>query len=226
MIYRSNRHRNQKRSRMSQSPEDNSSSDERIIHTVNDPESHGGQSPDKGVAVDENKIYFYAPVTESTVLDLNKLLRSLDIEMQCLAIRFGASPEAFPIELHIHSGGGDLFSGLAAVDTIRTIKTPVHTYVDGSAASAATLMSLTGDKRFIYKNSFMLIHQLSTMIVDGTHEQFKDEFENQQRLMKRIKALYQEKASMSDETLEDLLKHDLWLDSDKCLEYGLVDQVL
>ena len=211
---------------MSQSPEDNSSSDERIIHTVNDPESHGGQSPDKGVAVDENKIYFYAPVTESTVLDLNKLLRSLDIEMQCLAIRFGASPEAFPIELHIHSGGGDLFSGLAAVDTIRSVKTPVHTYVDGSAASAATLMSLTGDKRFIYKNSFMLIHQLSTMIVDGTHEQFKDEFENQQRLMKRIKALYQEKASMSDETLEDLLKHDLWLDSDKCLEYGLVDQVL
>ena len=148
----------------------------------------------------------------------------MDIEMQCLSIRFGGG--TFPIELHIHSGGGDLFSGLAAVDTIRSVKTPVHTYVDGSAASAATLMSLTGDKRFIYKNSFMLIHQLSTMIVEGTHEQFKDEFENQQRLMKRIKALYQEKASMSDETLEDLLKHDLWLDSDKCLEYGLVDQVL
>lgn len=200
--------------------------DDRNSHAVNEPDQHGGPSPDKGVAVDENKIYFYAPVTESTVLDLNKLLRSLDIEMQCLAIRFGASPEAFPIELHIHSGGGDLFSGLAAVDTIRTIKTPVNTYVDGSAASAATLMSLAGDKRFIYKNSFMLIHQLSSMLLEGTHEEFKDEFENQQRLMNRIKTLYREKARMSEETLEDLLKHDLWLDAEKCLEYGLVDQVL
>jgi len=189
-------------------------------------DDHGGPPTDKGVVVDENRIYFYAPVTESTVLDLNKLLRSLDIEMQCLAVRFGVTPDAFPIKLHIHSTGGDLFSGLAAVDTIRTVKTPVHTYVDGSAASAATLMSLAGNKRFIYKNSFMLIHQLSSMMLEGTHEEFKDEFENQQRLMNRIKALYRERANMSDEILEDLLKHDLWLDSDKCLEYGLVDQIL
>jgi ATP-dependent protease ClpP protease subunit len=87
-------------------------------------------------------------------------------------------------------------------------------------------MSLAGDKRFIYKNSFMLIHQISSMMVEGTHEQFKDEFENQQRLMNRIKDLYREKANMSEDTLEDLLKHDLWLDSEKCLEYGLVDQIL
>lgn len=189
-----------------------------------DPEHGGGIGPDKGVAAEENRIYFYAPVTESTVLDLNKLLRSMDIEMQCLSVRFGTA--AFPIELHIHSGGGDLFSGLAAVDTIRTIKSPVHTYVDGSAASAATLMSLAGKKRFIYKNSFMLIHQLSSMLLEGTHEEFKDEFENQQRLMNRIKALYREKAHMSEDTLEDLLKHDLWLDAEKCLEYGLVDEIL
>lgn len=196
-----------------------------IDKSSDDPDGgHGGMGPDKGVAVEENRVYFYAPVTETTVLDLNKMLRSLDIEMQCLSVRFGGAP--FPIELHIHSGGGDLFSGLAAVDTIRTVKSPIHTYVDGSAASAATLMSLAGNKRFIYKNSFMLIHQLSSMLLEGTHEEFKDEFENQQRLMNRIKTLYREKAHMSDEILEDLLKHDLWLDADKCLEYGLVDEVL
>ena len=25
--------------------------------------------------------------------------------------------------------------------------------------------------------------------------------------------------------IEELLKHDLWLDSKKCLEYGLVDEI-
>lgn len=194
---------------------------------ISSPDAEGDgpeQGPDKGVVSEENKIYFYAPVTESTVLDLNRMIRALDVEMQCLSIRFGGT--SFPINLHIHSGGGDLFSGLAAVDTILSSKTPVHTYVDGSAASAATLMSLAGSKRFIFKNSFMLIHQLSSMMVEGTHEQFKDEFENQNRLMNRIKSLYKAKAKMSDEVLEDLLKHDLWLDADKCLEYGLVDEIL
>ena len=73
-------------------------------------------------------------------------LRSLDTEMQVLALRLGV--EAIPIELHIHSGGGDLFAGLAAIDTIQALKSPIHTYVQGSVASAASLMSICGTKRF------------------------------------------------------------------------------
>ena len=101
------------------------------------------EPPSKGVEVDENRVYFYAPVTDSTVLELIKILRALDIEMQVLALRLKISK--VPIELHIDSGGGDLFAGLAAVDVIQSLKSPIHTYVEGSAASAATLMSLAGD---------------------------------------------------------------------------------
>jgi len=178
----------------------------------------------KGVEVDENRIYFYTSVTEREVLELNKILRHLDVEMRCLALRLKAPN--IPIELHIHSPGGDLFSGLAAVDVIQSIKTPVHTYVEGSAASAATLMSIVGNKRYMYKNSFMLIHQISSVMVHGTHEQFKDELENQQMLMDRIKEIYKTKTDMPPETVEELLVHDLWLNSETCLEYGLVDKIL
>jgi ATP-dependent protease ClpP protease subunit len=131
-----------------------------------------------------------------------------------------------PIELHIHSGGGDLFAGLAAVDVIQSLKSPIHTYVEGQAASAATLMSLVGDKRFMYKNSFMLIHQISSLMVHGTHEQFKDEFENQQKLMDKIRQLYIDKSDMSPEVVDEILIRDLWLDAEKCLEYGLVDKIV
>ena len=178
----------------------------------------------KGVETDENRVYFYAPVTDSSVLELTKILRSLDTEMQVLCLRLKI-PKV-PIELHIHSSGGDLFSGLAAVDVIQSLKSPVHTYVEGSAASAATLMSIAGNKRFMYKNSFMLIHQLSSLMIHGTHEQFKDELENQERLMQKIRNLYLDKTRMTEELIDDLLVHDLWLDSDKCLEYGLVDKIL
>ena len=180
--------------------------------------------PAKGVEVDENRVYFYAPVTDSTVLELIKILRALDIEMQVLALRLKIGK--VPIELHIHSGGGDLFAGLAAVDVIQSLKSPIHTFVEGSAASAATLMSLAGDKRFMFKNSFMLIHQISSLMVHGTHEQFKDEFENQQKLMDKIRQLYIDRSEMTSELIDEILIRDLWLDADKCLEYGLVDKIV
>ncbi len=175
----------------------------------------------KGVEVDENRIHFYAPVSDKDVLELNKILRALDVEMQCLALRLKIP--AIPIELHIHSPGGDLFAGLAAVDVIKSIKSPIHSYVEGSAASAATLMSVVADKRTMYKNSYMLIHQISTLMLHGKFEEFKDEMENQTNIMNLIKRIYLEHTKLSEEKIDELLKHDLWLDAETCLEYGLVD---
>lgn len=194
-------------------------------HPPGHPKGDGGSPHHEGVIVDENKVYFYAPVTDATVLELNQALRTLDVEMRCLGIRFGLS-QPLPIELHIHSDGGSLFSGFAAADTISSLKTPVHTYVEGAAASAATLMSVCGKKRFIMKSSLMLIHQLSALMVEGTHEQFRDEFTNQELLMHKIKDIYRAHTKLDEETLEDLLKHDLWLDATRCLELGLVDEVV
>lgn len=185
----------------------------------------GGGSHQSGVVIDENKIYFYAPVTDTTVLELNQALRSLDVEMRCLGVRFGLT-HPLPIELHIHSDGGSLFSGFAAADTINSLKTPVHTYVEGSAASAATLMSVCGKRRYITRSSLMLIHQLSALMVEGTHEQFRDEFTNQELMMTKIKDVYRAHTKLDEETLEDLLKHDLWLDADRCLALGLVDEII
>ena len=85
------------------------------------------EPPSKGVEVDENRVYFYAPVTDSTVLELIKILRALDIEMQVLALRLKISK--VPIELHIHSGGGDLFAGLAAAVSYTHLTLPTKRIV-------------------------------------------------------------------------------------------------
>ena len=63
-------------------------------------------------------------------------------------------------------------------------------------------------------------------MVHGTHEQFKDEMSNQALLMGKIENLYVEKTSMSEEEIKNMLKHDLWLDSETCLKLGLVDEVI
>jgi ATP-dependent protease ClpP protease subunit len=176
-----------------------------------------------GVEVDENKIYFYCPIGEREVLELNKTLKKLDQEMQFLSLRLNIP--APPIELRIHSEGGSAFAGLAAYDCIKSCKTPIHTYIDGCAASAATLLFVAGDRRFVSRNSFMLIHQLSASVVGGKYEEFRDELKNQEKLMHNVRQIYLETCKLSEEKVIDLMKHDLWLDADTVLEYGLADEL-
>lgn len=180
--------------------------------------------PVTGVDQDENKIYFYTQIGDKEVLELNKLVKRLDKEMQVIGLTFNIPPP--PIELHIQSDGGSAFAGMAAYDCIRSCKTPIYTYVDGCAASAATLLFLAGKKRFLYKNSFMLIHQVSASVMGGKFEEFKDELKNQEKLMHTIKKIYLETGKLSEEELTELMKHDLWLDSETVIQNGFADEII
>ena len=70
--------------------------------------------------------------------------------------------DPIPIYLHINSYGGIIFDALTAIDVIKACKVPVYTIIEGATASAGTLISVVGDKRFIRPNAHMLIHQLSS----------------------------------------------------------------
>ena len=111
------------------------------------------------------------------------------------------------------------------MDTIKNCKTPVHSYIDGSAASAATLISVVAKKRFIFPNSFMLIHQLSSAMW-GNYEAMKDEMENLDLIMGKIKKIYKEHTNMSARQITEILKRDKWFEAEKCLELGLVDEIV
>jgi len=176
----------------------------------------------RGIEVEENRIFFYCPVGEYEALELNRMVRRLDVEMQYLSNRLGS--KTIPIHLHIHSPGGSIFAGLSAYDTLKNTKTPVYTYVEGSAASAATLISLGGKKRHIAKNGFMLIHQ-QQLEWAGKLDDFMDEVENQKELTERLREIYLVETKMQEKELDDLLKRELWLNSEVCLNVGLVDVV-
>jgi ATP-dependent Clp endopeptidase proteolytic subunit ClpP len=187
-------------------------------------QGNSGMSAGPNVRVVENTIFFYADVTEQSVLDLNQALYEVDNKLKVTANFLGS--EFVPhIKLRINSYGGSLFAGLAVVDTIRNLSSEVHTYIDGAAASAATLISVTGKKRFIGRHSLMLIHQLSGGVY-GKFTEMEDDMENNKRLMSIIKEIYKKYTKVPMKQIDEILKHDLWFDSQKCLEFGLVDSII
>lgn len=130
-----------------------------------------------------------------------------------------------PVLLRINSNGGTWFDGLAVVDYIKRSTVPIHTVVDGFCASTATIISIAGHRRFINKNSFMLLHQLSGSS-NGTLKQMKYNFESDALLMDRLIDFYLAHTNIKRKNLKRLLDKDLYLTSDKCLKYGLVDEVI
>jgi len=176
--------------------------------------------------VSGNKIFFYSEIDRSSILTLNKTITNKSSGYMAEQADYQAN-EPYPIYLHINSYGGGVFQGLAGMDRILAVRkdTPINTVIDGCCASAATLLSIVGSKRYIYKHAFMLIHQLSSFSF-GKYYEIKDNMDNLDRIMDILREIYLEYTKIPKEKLEEILKHDLWFDAKQCYEYGLVDAVL
>lgn len=172
-----------------------------------------------------NQIMVYGELTEKSILSLNKDIDRISKNLLISAINLNLR-EVPSLELYINSPGGDIISSLSTVDRIRSSKVPIISYVEGMAASAATIISVVAPTRYIRQNSIMLIHQLSSENWAGNYNQLKDEMYNMDLLMKTIKSIYLKYTKLTESELDSLLTRDLYLTAQECLEKGLVDQIV
>ncbi len=180
----------------------------------------------------DNHIYFTTDVSTKSINKLSKLIHNLNKEFKVLesSVNYMAEIKPKPIYLHISSIGGDLFAGFRALDLIQNSKIPIYTVIEGYAISAASLMYLAGKRKFMTKNSVLLIHQLTSYHGNGSSETFennKDGFLNNQLLMNQLYDFYvsSSNSKLTKKKVEEVLKHDLYWNYDTCLKYGLVDEL-
>ena len=172
-----------------------------------------------------NHIYFYSDINNKSAFELIKALDKVKSNLNNLSSKYDVKKL---IHLHINSFGGCVFSGFSIIDKMRSLQNEgfeIYTYCEGKVASCGTMISINGDRRFIGKNCYMLIHQLSSGFW-GKFAEIEDEYENCVSLMKRIKKMYSDNTNFRKRELDEILKRDKWLESDKCLEKGLVDEIL
>ena len=184
---------------------------------------NGGSKEEKHISVHENKIYYYAGVNRDSASELNKKLGELESKSLTLGHNLDIEPPT--LKIFINSGGGSITAGISSMDSILRSKVPVHTYVDGFCASAATFISIVGENRFMSRNSYMLIHQLSTTFW-GKYSEFEDEKQNLDLMMTTIKNVYKEYTKVPMKKIDEILKHDLLWDAKTCKALGLIDEIV
>lgn len=63
------------------------------------------------------------------------------------------------LNIYVHSGGGSVFAGIAIYNMLRRHKGFKTVYVDGMAASIASVIALAGDRVVVPSNAFLMIHK-------------------------------------------------------------------
>jgi ATP-dependent Clp protease protease subunit len=132
-----------------------------------------------------------------------------------------------PIKLYINCYGGDVYQFLGLIDIIESSITPIHTITLGAAMSCAFLVALSGHKRFAYKNSTFMYHQISTGEW-GTAKNLEEDLIETKRLQKIIENRILSKTKITKKQLSDNYnsKNDWYLGAEEALKYHIIDQIL
>ena len=168
------------------------------------------------IHTEDNNLYFQGEITPESCFYLQQNL---------IKLQKRENENQF-INFYIQSIGGSLLPTFGVIDIMKLSRIPIYTFVNGYVASAATLLSVSGQKRYITKNSMMLVHSLRTSIGEVNYQLLEDHYYNSVSMMNIIKKIYKEKSTIDDYHLEYLLQHDYWLNSTECLKYKFVDYII
>lgn len=126
--------------------------------------------------------------------------------------------------LYVNSPGGDVFEGLAMLNTLRAYPGKVTGYVDAIAASAASFILMGCDEVVMRRNSELMIHDAWGMCI-GNAEDMVDMAGRLDKVSDNIADVYGAKAGGSVADWRGRMKAEAWLSADEAVELGLADRV-
>ncbi len=127
--------------------------------------------------------------------------------------------DADRIEVRINSPGGDAFDGLAIYQALKDAPVPVATYNDALAGSAASLIMVAGDERYIAPEAETFIHNAMT-IAFGNHNDLREVADRLEKVSTRMLGIYREATGLDEETLRAMMDADTIMEADESIEFN------
>jgi ATP-dependent Clp protease protease subunit len=161
-------------------------------------------------------IYFNGAFTENKVQEVVRKL-----------LEFNVTNPNKDIVIFIDSNGGLADSFIAIHDTIKMISSDVATVCLGKAMSSGMLLLMSGvkGKRFITKNSRVLIHELSAGTI-GKISNMNVDVKESQRIQDVLEKLVVEYTDIKKEDVRDLMEKDTFCNAETAKELGIVDYIV
>lgn len=124
------------------------------------------------------------------------------------------------INIHINSGGGSVFGGIAIYNMLRRNNAHKTVYVDGLAASIASVIMMAGDEIVMPKNATVMIHKPSASYFFTTKnaDDLRKDAESLDTCQEAIMQTYMTKAKVDKEEIEQKVNDETWLTGEEAAE--------
>ncbi|ORM95725.1 ClpP-like prohead protease/major capsid protein fusion protein [Pantoea cypripedii] len=146
------------------------------------------------------------------------------VTAQSFAASLKALGDIDHINLHIHSPGGDVFDGIAIYNLLNAHSATKTVYIDGIAASMASVIAMVGNPIIMPENAMMMIHK-PWGITGGDANDMRDYAD----LLDKVEAVlipsYAKKTGKTTEELAGMLGEETWMTAQECIEHGFADQL-
>lgn len=128
------------------------------------------------------------------------------------------------LRVMINSQGGDVFGGQAIYSILKRYKAHVSVYIDGLAASIASLVAMAGDDVYMPANAMMMVHDPYTVAM-GNAGELRKIADTLDQIRESMVAAYIDKTGLSRRRLIGLLDAETWMTADEAVELGFADHV-
>jgi ATP-dependent Clp protease protease subunit len=176
----------------------------------------------------ERSFDIYSRLLRERIVFLNGEVNDATSALVCAQLLFlEADNPKKPIHFYINSPGGVVTSGFAMYDTMRYIKSPVHTLCMGTARSMGSFLLMAGEpgERAALPNASLHVHQP----LGGVQGQASDiliHAEEIRQTKQRMIRLYAEHCGRSIEDVERTLDRDHFMTPEEALQWGLIDRIV
>ncbi|MDM5237487.1 Clp protease ClpP [Bacillus cereus] len=128
------------------------------------------------------------------------------------------------INVHINSGGGDVFESIAISNLLKNHSANIVVHIDGLAASGASVIAMAADKIVMPKNTMMMIHKAWTYAA-GNAEGLRKVADRLDKIDNAVTESYTSRFVGEKSELESLLAEETWLTAEECKTFGFCDEI-
>ena len=160
------------------------------------------------------EMFMYGDISKYDInaKEVGKALRTLDAKTTTLEVR-------------LMSGGGDVFEGIAIYNLLKQSDKKIVMYVDGLAASIASVIMLAGDEVIMGEGTQVMIHSPWTIAM-GNSRDLMAIIEQLDRVENEMVKIYQKATDMSESQITKMMSDETWFNTDEAIEYNFADKVI
>jgi ATP-dependent Clp protease, protease subunit len=165
----------------------------------------------------KGELYIYGPISSQTWWGDEISPKNFKNDLDLLG-------DISELTVYINSDGGDVFAGQAIHSMLKRHQAKVTCYIDGLAASIASIIAMAGDVVHMPTNAMIMIHNPWTYAA-GNAEEFRKMAETLDKIRESSVAVYQEKTGLSEKKIIEMMDAETWMSAKDAKKLGFADEI-